>query len=401
MPTSGITGTEMRKNKRSATAVIPPCILIVAATYGFARYSFGLFLPEIRQEMGMSIAEAGAVVSVSYLGYLVASAISSIISGRVGPRLPVVLGGILATGGLLAASLAYDRNMLIAGLFAAGMSPGFSYPPLSDAITRLVSAESRDWVYTIVNSGTSIGIIISAPAAIFFVADWRLCLFSFSAFSAIVTVWNWTIIPVGPFVENRIRSRWPITVDWLVNNQSIPLFLSAFLFGVSSAIYWVFATELLTNHSGNSKQFVTMFWLTIGVAGLFGGIVGTVITRAGLARTVFWGLLIYAVSMLLFAIQQYSDGLVFVSAALFGASFISVTGIYGVWSMNVFSERPSVGFGAVFLLISVGQFVAPIAGGYFAHLFGIEMLFVVALLVGLPCLVCLPTNNVPGEIEVG
>ena len=63
----------MTPAKRSAGVVIPPCILIVAVTYGFARYSFGLFLPEIRSELAMNIAEAGAVVSISYLGYLFAS----------------------------------------------------------------------------------------------------------------------------------------------------------------------------------------------------------------------------------------------------------------------------------------------------------------------------------------
>ncbi len=383
----------MNASKQSAAAIIAPCILIVAVTYGFARYSFGLFLPEIRQEMGMSIAEAGLVVSISYLGYLVASVISSVLSGRLGPRLPVVLGGVLATAGLLLASVAQDRNTLVFGLFAAGMSPGFSYPPLSDAITRLVDASQRDWIYTTVNSGTSIGIVISAPAALLFFADWRLCLFAFAISAAFVTIWNWQVMPVGPFIDNSIQSRWPVTFSWLFNAKSTPLFLSAFLFGVSSAIYWVFATELLTNSSGYSKFFVTMFWLAIGVAGLSGALIGIVLKKIGLFIATIAGLMIYNLSLILFVIQSSLEGLIFVSAALFGASFISVTGIYGVWSMHVFSERPSAGFGAVFFLISIGQFIAPVAGGYYARMFGIEALFVLAVIIGISCLVFLPKNR--------
>ena len=51
------------------------------------------------------------------------------------------------------------------------------------------------------------------------------------------------------------------------------------------------------------------------------------------------------------------------SGALFGSTYIMLTGIILFWSVSVFHERPSAGLGAAFLLIAVGQvFGAPIAG---------------------------------------
>ncbi len=380
----------MTSKIRSAGTVVPPCILIVAVTFGFARYSFGLFLPEIRQEMNLTIAEAGVAVSISYLGYLFASLISSTLSGSVGPRVLVVTGGVLATGGMLLASLAQDEMMLIVGLFAAGMSPGFSYPPLSDAITRLVAERDRDRIYTTVNSGTSIGIIISAPAALLFLNDWRLCLLTFATISAVVTVWNWMILPNGPFTRNSLHDRWPITFRWLVNKHSVPLFVSAFLFGISSSIYWVFSPDLLVNNQGRSQEFVTLFWLLIGLAGLTGALTGQLVHRLGLYQASIVAISAYIISLVIFVMLPNNDAAMLISAAYFGGAFIAVTGIYGVWSMNVFAERPSAGFGTTFLLISVGQFAGPFAGGHLANLVGTDLLFAAAAVVGLICLGFLP-----------
>ena len=51
------------------------------------------------------------------------------------------------------------------------------------------------------------------------------------------------------------------------------------------------------------------------------------------------------------------------SAALFGSTYILLSGVVLVWSVSVFRERPSAGLGAGFLLISVGQVAgSPVAG---------------------------------------
>jgi hypothetical protein len=53
----------------------------------------------------------------------------------------------------------------------------------------------------------------------------------------------------------------------------------------------------------------------------------------------------------------------YLSGALFGSTYIMLTGIILFWSVSVSRERPSARLGAAFLLIAVGQvFGAPIAG---------------------------------------
>ena len=53
----------------------------------------------------------------------------------------------------------------------------------------------------------------------------------------------------------------------------------------------------------------------------------------------------------------------YASAAVFGATYIALSGVVLVWSVSVFSDRPSAGLGAAFLLIAMGQLAgAPVAG---------------------------------------
>ena len=61
-------------------------LAIVAATYGLARYCFGLFLPEFRQEFNLSTETVGLIAGLSYAGYLMATFLGSGLSTMFGPQ---------------------------------------------------------------------------------------------------------------------------------------------------------------------------------------------------------------------------------------------------------------------------------------------------------------------------
>jgi MFS family permease len=75
------------------------------------------------------------------------------------------------------------------------------------------------------------------------------------------------------------------------------------------------------------------------------------------------GLVSMAASMVLLAVASSVLPLAYTSAALFGSTYIMLTGVVLLWSVSVFPERPAAGLGAGFLLIAVGQVVgSPVAG---------------------------------------
>ena len=179
--------------------LVPAGIAIVAATYGLARYAYGLFLPDIQADLALATATMGLIAASSYGGYLVATLIASWVSALTGPRLPVVLGGIAAATGMAAISIANGPWFLAAGVFLAGMSPGLAYPPLSDAVVRLVPDRRQERVYAWINSGTGFGVLMAGPLAVFVGTDWRYAWALFAAFAVIATLWNARLMPTGPF----------------------------------------------------------------------------------------------------------------------------------------------------------------------------------------------------------
>lgn len=367
-------------------------LAIVAATYGLARYCFGLFLPEFRQEFNLSTETIGLIAGLSYAGYLMATFLGSGLSTLFGPRLPIMLGGLAAASGMATIAVAPDALTLAFGVFLAGTSPGLAYPPFSDVIVRHTEPSRQNTIYAWINSGTGFGVAFAGPLALFAGEDWRLAWLLFAGLALAITICNfWTLPRHSPRIAN---ARAAISPRFLLQSAARPLFVAAFLFGIFSAVYWTYAVELLWELSGNSRDAI-VFWIVLGMAGVTGCFAGGLVNRWGLRQTYRVLALIVgaAVATLPFLIGVRHG--IYFSAAFFGSGFIVMTALFGMWSMRIFRDAPSIGFGLTFFLISLGQGVGPVAGGFAIPLLGHSMLFVVS---GLMC--CALALIRPREREV-
>lgn len=367
---------------------------IVAATYGLARYCFGLFLPEIQQEFELSSEVIGLIAGSSYAGYLAATFAGSWLSTMFGPRLPIVLGGLAATVGMATIGLAPGALSLAVGVFIAGASPGLAYPPFSDVIVKTIRPDRQNTVYAWINSGTGFGVALAAPLAFWAGADWRLAWLAFAVFALAVTVWNGLVIAQGHSIRaaNPGRATKSGTVGdlfaRLFRKAAAPLFCAAFLFGVVTAIYWTYAVDLLRMLTGDPRDAIA-FWITLGVAGIFGCFAGRIVDRWGLRQAYAMLVVVVGAAIATLPLTQTTPG-IYASAMFFGVGFIVTTALFGMWSMRTFNDVPSIGFGATFFLISLGQGVGPVVGGFMIPLVGQSLLFVFAGLLSCALLVCSP-----------
>jgi len=64
-----------------------------AVAFGPARTAYGLFLPDVRAEFGLSTEAAGTIGSALQLGYLLSLLATGLLIGRLGPRALTVAGG--------------------------------------------------------------------------------------------------------------------------------------------------------------------------------------------------------------------------------------------------------------------------------------------------------------------
>jgi len=353
-------------------------LAIVAATYGLARYCFGLFLPDIRHEFALSSEVIGLIAGLSYAGYLAATFAGSWLSTVVEPRLPILLGGLAATAGMALIAWSPTPGILAVGVFVAGTSPGLAYPPFSDVIVRHTHAGRQNVVYAWINSGTGFGVAFAGPLALYAGGDWRLAWLVFAALALVITIWNALALPRrSPHADAGPR-RVPLWI--LLEKSARALFVSAFLFGVVTAVYWTYAVELLTLLTGDPRDAVR-FWIVLGIAGVFGCFAGGLVNRWGLGGMYRLLALLVGMSICTLPLLVATRLGIYLSAACFGAGFIVMTAVFGMWSMRIFRAAPSVGFGFTFFLISLGQGAGPVLSGFLIPVTGHSTLFLAAGLV--------------------
>jgi predicted MFS family arabinose efflux permease len=338
--------------------IVAPGLALIAVTYGLARFAYGLFLPQLRETFALDSATLGLIGAGSYLGYCLAAVAALVLAARTGPRLMAAVAAAMAVVGMAVVAAAPVGWVLAVGVLVAGASSALASPPMGDAVATAVRAPSRDRANAAINAGTSVGVVVSTPAALLAADDWRVAWAAFAALGIVVLIWNAAVMP-------RRTAQRPsrLSLRYLVSPRSLRLFAVAAGIGFASAAYWTFSRELVVQEGRLSATESTLFWATIGAAGLAGAAAGDLTRRLGLARALRAGLLAMAAATALLAAVPGTPLAAYASAALFGATYIGLSGVVLLWSVAVFSDRPSAGVGAAFLLLAAGQTAGtPIAG---------------------------------------
>ncbi len=366
-------------------------ISMVGVSYGLARYTIGLFVPEIRQEYQLTAGEMGLVISGAYFGYLIATVLGTMLVLRFGPKLPIILGGLAATVGMTLMAVSSSITELAFGVIIAGASPGLAYPPYSAVILRQVQEPLRKRVYGIINSGTGFGVAVSAPIALLTSLSWRNAYLMFGAVAIVACMLNYMYVKSNtPTKTKKPLVRYTLTPFF---NRSAALFFTAtLLFGIASSAYWSFSVDFLFGENKNDIM-RSLFWSALGIAGALGFCSGMLVDKFGLnnVNRVFL-ITIGASTFSLPFIAQY-DFLILLSTVLFGSGFVIATAIFGMRSMALFPDSATSAFGLTFFMISLGQGFGPPIIGYSYQFLNPTNSFVLSGI--LLCLLSVADSNTP------
>ena len=354
----------------------------IAVAFGPARNGFGLFLPDFREQFGLSVELSGLIASGVQAGYLFALAAVGLSVARLGPRPLVVLGGLAGVLGMTLVSLASGIAALTAGVVLAGTSAGWSWAPYNDAADRMVPPRLQGRVLSIVSTGTTFGIVVAGMVAFAAGASWRAAWLAFAVAAVLGVVLNGLVLPTGqhgPQAESPedIPARSSV-FGWFMRRESLPLFVVAFSFGVYSAFYYAFAVDHISRTGGFRDAAGPLFFVVLGVAGFVGLFTGEAVSRFGLRRVLMVVLISQGVSAFLLGAAPTWWPAVGISAVLFGADVMLMSALLAMWSSWVFAGQPSTGFSATLVLAGAGSVVGPAALGAFAGEFGLGAAFLLA-----------------------
>jgi predicted MFS family arabinose efflux permease len=374
---------------RDALRLVLAGFAATAVAYGPARTGYGLFVPDFREEFGISTSAAGAIGSGLQGGFLLALVATALLVGRLGPRLLVAAGGATAIVGMFLVALASNPVTLAAGVLVAGMSAGFCWSPYNDLAGWTVRAALRSRVLSVVSTGTTLGIAVSglvALAAVVGELPWRAVWLAFVAAAVLSAVLNALLLPGMPAGGEREAARRP-RVGWIFRAGSSPLFVVAFSFGLVNAFYWSFNADIVSSAGFPLPNAGPILYAVLGAAGFVGLLTGDLVERIGLDSTLRITLLCLGSGTMLLGIAPGSIAVVGAAAVLYGAGVMFMSALLSLWSSTVFRERPSQGFTAALLFFGVGGVAGPAVLGAIGGAFGIGSAFVVAavlILLNLP-----------------
>lgn len=367
----------------------------LAITYGLARFVFGLFLPSIRDDLSISSGIAGIIGSLPFLSFVGAILLGPAFGRVLGPRIGDASAVALAAAGLLMIATTPGPFLLAAGVFICGISTGLSSPVMAKAVHDGVRDGLRGRVNAVVNTGTAVGIGLSALAAVVWSDSWRTVYFVFAGLAAVGIVAILARLPAAP----RQAPGAATPEKTLTRHQKREigrLSLLAAGMGTVSAIYWVFAPDAIVNAGGIDGSRTPWVWLAVAVGGLVGTGAGDMVARLGPGRSHAGAVALMAAAVALLAVAPDRFPLVLLTAGLFGAGYMILTGLYLVRSTEIAENAPEKGPVAPLLATSVGQFLGSPIAGWMISATGYGMAFAAFAGLGVVVALASPRLAAPG-----
>ncbi|RUO63297.1 Predicted arabinose efflux permease, MFS family [Pseudidiomarina planktonica] len=370
--------------------------ILIAISFGLARFAFGLFVPQIRADLEISANTIGVIAALPLISFVVISLVAPLVTKYFGARNTTVLSALFSVFGLALVSQATGPISLAVGVFACGICTGLMMPALTSAMQALVDRSIHGRVSSVMNAGTSIGVALSVPAVLFLVGAWRYAYLSFTVIAIIGVLLAWFLIPsvsrltpsnAAPPPKIKARQWWRL----------LKLSLFAFAMGFIASAYWTFGPDLVTTLGSLSSKQSGWLWLALGIAGLGGAIISDLADRNNPAITHALMLMMLTTSLTLLAASPSQVYLAVFSALIFGLAYMSLTGLYLMTGIRLLPGRLSMGPVLPFVACALGQAAGSPIIGLLVGEFGYAESFSIFAAVGV--FISLISPFYPGHTE--
>ena len=340
-------------------------MLLIAATYGMARFGVGLFAPYLAAERPELIGALGWAAAAQFTSYSLAAVVAAHLVDR-NPRTGLVLAGVTATAGCAGVAVASDPMVFVVAVFVGGMGCGFASPALVPIIDAVVAPEATATAQSVANAGTAVG-VIGAGLLAFAVPSIGLAWTFMASMCAVTMVAAWYPVRArtdlaAPGAATSVPSSIPPLGAWR------PLFLpgaAAVVAGAGSSLIWTFGPLLITESGSVAPERVGWLWIALGLGGFLGTLTGALVERTG--RRGGWcacaGALALASAGVALSVATGSSWAAYLSTAVFGAGYMGLTAVLILWARHAWPNGAGAGTSVLFIALATGQALGAVGFG--------------------------------------
>ncbi|WP_051476529.1 MFS transporter [Arthrobacter sp. Br18] len=353
--------------------------VVVGVAFGMARYAYGLTLPDIRQDLGLSELVLGLVASATFAGYLTGLLLAGPLATRHGFRAPTTVGGVCGALGALIVTFAQSSWLLAVGVILAGSAGGWVWAPYSDIATRLVPLRQQPRTLAIITTGTSGGLVLLGGLAVLaMLGSWRLVWAGIAVAAVAAGALNLRLVPK---TKLEPRPDGPRDISSLVRVLGVPAAYSVVYFAVV-VIYFTYAADVLDGGTLPTVA-VPALYAAIGLTGMVGIGAGAMARRVGTSRIAALCLVTVGAALAILGLASHSLTATAISAAIFGMAYMTGSAVLAVWTAELLPKRAGAAFTSCLVVGALSSVAAPALAGAIIPGLGLGTLLVLTAIVSL------------------
>ena len=165
----------------------------IAATYGFGIYLFSTILPDMKSDLHFSYTEAGGMISLAQVGFLVAALTSSVLTHRIGAKRLILLSMLACCISLLGLIFVSNGWQVAVLLTIAGAAAAAVWVPMVAVAQDLIPNKHQGKAIGLMSSGTAYGVFANGLAVPILLPSygWRSVWVLAAALACIFFAWGW------------------------------------------------------------------------------------------------------------------------------------------------------------------------------------------------------------------
>ncbi|MET7837380.1 MFS transporter [Streptomyces sp. NPDC058293] len=306
---------------------MPLALLALAVgAFGIGTTEFVMMglLPNVADDLHISIPSAGHLVSAYALGVVIGAPLLAALTARMPRRRVLVALMVLFVAGNAVSAAAPDYHLLMAARFVSGLPHGAFFGVGAVVATSLVAPERKARSVSLMFLGLTVANVIGVPIATLMGQQlgWRATFLAVSAIGLAAIAALLLLVPAdhGHGETGGLRRE-------LKALGSLPVWLSLATtvagFGALFAAY-SYVTPMLTGAAGFAEASVTLLLALFGVGATAGNLLGGRLADRSLRGTLFGGLVSLGVVLALFPVLMRAEWSASVAVVLLGtAAFVT------------------------------------------------------------------------------
>jgi predicted MFS family arabinose efflux permease len=346
-------------NRDSNNAILLAGILALVVGVGVARFVFTSLLPAMLED-SISIAFAGVLASINYLGYLSGSVFSIFIKDIHTKVKYFRFGLFLCVASSFVLGLTENSTLWIIARLFAGFGAAMALVVGSAVVMLKLKSTNKTKAMGIHFSGLGFSIVITdlvMRAVFYYGGDWKDAWLVLAIIGAFLSCYPAYILrfdkqPTNDIVKHKFDKS-------LFSPMVIILILAYFTEGVGMVVQATFLPDIVNSLEG-LDGYGGYVWLAVGIAGIPSCIIWMRLAhRFGSINIMIVAMLLQIVGIL---IPTVSSNIVMnlISGLFFGATFIGLVALFMNFGGQLSKKNPVFIMGAITSAYGIGQIIAPL-----------------------------------------